>query len=146
VLQEVVILMAEDDDGHAGLIRRNLKRSGISNEIIHFRDGAEAMDYIMGIKNDIGTSKEKTYLLLLDIRMPKLDGLEVLKRIKADDDLKTMPVLMLTTTDDPKEVKRCHELGCSNYITKPIEYDAFVEAVHSLGLFLKIVKVPNIGQ
>lgn len=146
MLQEVVILMAEDDDGHAGLIRRNLKRSGISNEIIHFRDGAEAMDYIMGIKNDIGTSKEKTYLLLLDIRMPKLDGLEVLKRIKADDDLKTMPVLMLTTTDDPKEVKRCHELGCSNYITKPIEYDAFVEAVHSLGLFLKIVKVPNIGQ
>lgn len=146
MVEEVVILMAEDDEGHAGLIRRNLKRSGISNDIVHFKDGAAVMDYLMGIRKDIGTSKEKTYLLLLDIRMPKLDGIEVLKRIKADDDLKTMPVLMLTTTDDPIEVKRCHGLGCSNYITKPIEYEAFVEAVHSLGLFLRIVKVPNIGK
>ena len=75
MVEEVVILMAEDDEGHAGLIRRNLKRSGISNDIVHFKDGAAVMDYLMGIRKDIGTSKEKTYLLLLDIRMPKLDGI-----------------------------------------------------------------------
>ncbi|HEG44512.1 MAG TPA: response regulator [Phycisphaerales bacterium] len=145
MVEEVVILMAEDDEGHAGLIRRNLQRAGISNEIVHFKDGGETIDFLRASKEDIQNGMKKSFLLLLDIRMPKVGGVEVLKFIKADDDLKSMPVLMLTTTDDPKEVKRCHELGCSHYITKPIEYSAFVEAVQSLGLFLKIVKVPEIG-
>ncbi len=145
MVEEVVILMAEDDEGHAGLIRRNLQRAGISNEIIHFKDGGKVVDFLKASKEDIGKGMKKSFLLLLDIRMPKLDGIEVLKYIKADDDLKSMPVLMLTTTDDPREVKRCHEFGCSHYITKPIEYSAFVEAVKSLGLFLKIVKIPEIG-
>ena len=145
MVEEVVILMAEDDEGHAGLIRRNLQRAGISNEIVHFKDGGKVIDFLKKTKEDIGKGIKGVFLLLLDIRMPKLDGIEVLKYIKADNDLKSMPVLMLTTTDDPKEVKRCHEFGCSHYITKPIEYNAFVEAVKSLGLFLKIVKVPEIG-
>lgn len=145
MVEEVVILMAEDDEGHAGLIRRNLQRAGISNEIVHFKDGGEVIDFLKTSKEDIQNGMKKSFLLLLDIRMPKVSGVEVLKYIKADDDLKSMPVLMLTTTDDPKEVKRCHELGCSHYITKPIEYSAFVEAVKSLGLFLKIVKIPEIG-
>ena len=145
MVEEVVILMAEDDEGHAGLIRRNLQRAGISNEIVHFIDGGKVIDFLKASKEDIQNGMKKSFLLLLDIRMPKVGGVEVLKFIKADDDLKSMPVLMLTTTDDPKEVKRCHELGCSHYITKPIEYNNFVEAVKSLGLFLKIVKVPEIG-
>lgn len=145
MVEEVVILMAEDDEGHAGLIRRNLQRAGISNEIVHFKDGGEVIDFLKTSKEDIQNGMKKSFLLLLDIRMPKVSGVEVLKFIKADDDLKSMPVLMLTTTDDPKEVKRCHEFGCSHYITKPIEYSAFVEAVKSLGLFLKIVKIPEIG-
>lgn len=145
MVEEVVILMAEDDEGHAGLIRRNLERAGISNEIVHFKDGGAAIDFFKASKADIQNGAKKTFLLLLDIRMPKVDGIEVLKYIKADDDLKSMPVLMLTTTDDPKEVKRCHEFGCSHYITKPIEYNQFVEAIKSLGLFLKIVKVPEMG-
>lgn len=145
MIEEVVILMAEDDEGHAGLIRRNLQRAGISNEIVHFPDGGETIDFLKRVKEEVGDGIRRHFLLLLDIRMPKVNGVEVLKFIKADDDLKGMPVLMLTTTDDPKEVKRCHELGCSHYISKPIEYTAFVEAVKSLGLFLKIVKVPEIG-
>ena len=145
MLEEVTILMAEDDEGHAGLIRRNLQRAGISNDIVHFKDGGKTIDFLKASKEDIQNGMKRSYLLLLDIRMPKVGGVEVLKFIKADDDLKGMPVLMLTTTDDPKEVKRCHELGCSHYIAKPIEYNEFVEAIKSLGLFLKIVKVPEIG-
>jgi len=77
--------------------------------------------------------------------MPKLDGTEVLKRIKEDHELRKMPVIMITTTDDPREVERCHELGCSSYITKPVEYDAFVNAVRQLGLYLAVVQVPQVN-
>jgi CheY-like chemotaxis protein len=81
--------------------------------------------------------------LLLDINMPRVDGVEVLRRLKADPKTDQLPVLMLTTTDDPREVQRCYELGCSSYVTKPVEYDRFVEAVRRLGLFLSIVQVPR---
>jgi len=83
-------------------------------------------------------------VLLLDIRMPKMDGTEVLEQIKMDVELRKIPVIMLTTTDDPREVEHCHVLGCSNYITKPVEYDSFVDAIRRLGLFLSIVQVPAI--
>ena len=84
-------------------------------------------------------------LLLLDINMPRLDGVEVLRRIKADPETAKIPVIMLTTTDDPREVERCYELGCSVYLTKPVEYDGFIEAINRLGLFLQVVKVPRNG-
>ena len=77
--------------------------------------------------------------------MPKVDGVEVLRQIKQDPELRKLPVTMLTTTDDPKEVVRCHELGCNNYITKPIEYDSFVETVRQLGFFLSVVTVPQMN-
>ena len=77
-------------------------------------------------------------------RLAAVDGVEVLRRVKEDQRLKKMPVIMITTTDDPREVVHCHELGCSNYITKPIEYDNFVEAIRQLGLFLMVVEVPEI--
>ncbi|MGZ8940422.1 MAG: response regulator, partial [Limisphaerales bacterium] len=87
----------------------------------------------------------QSYVLLLDIRMPKVDGVEVLRRLKGDVSLKNLPVIMLTTTDDPEEVKRCHELGCSAYIQKPVDYDKFAEAVQRLGLFLELLLVPEIN-
>ena len=77
--------------------------------------------------------------------MPKIDGVEVLRRVKADEELKKIPVIMITTTDDPREVERCHELGCSNYLTKPIDYEKFVDAMRKLGLFLLVVQVPTIN-
>jgi CheY-like chemotaxis protein len=144
--KEVVILIAEDDEGHAALIKKNLKRAGISNEIVHFKDGAEALDFLMG--NNGGESHRKSnnaYLLLLDIRMPKVDGVEVLRQVKLHEELRKMPVIMITTTDDPREVENCHTLGCSNYITKPIDYEKFVESIRQLGLFLMVVEVPNIS-
>jgi CheY-like chemotaxis protein len=137
--------MAEDDLGHAGLIQRNLERAGVRNPIIHLEDGEELMDFLFMEGQGKKRELDKPYLLLLDIRMPKIDGIEVLKAIKADDDLKAIPVIVLTTTSNPAEVKRCHELGCSNYITKPIDYRNFVEAIHSLGLFLRYVEIPKLG-
>jgi CheY-like chemotaxis protein len=77
--------------------------------------------------------------------MPKLDGVEALAQVKADPELRKMPVIMITTTDDPKEVEKCHSLGCSNYITKPVDYEAFVNAIRQLGLFLSVVQVPKIN-
>ncbi len=140
--REVTILIAEDDDGHAELIRKNLARAGIANAIIRFRNGQEISDFLFNRGNGPGRVPGKPYILLLDIRMPKMDGTEVLRLIKGDAELRKMPVVMITTTDDPREVALCHELGCNSYITKPLEYDSFVNAIRQLGMFLLVVQVP----
>lgn len=143
--KDVVILVAEDDEGHTGLIKKNLGRAGIINRIDVFKDGQEILDFLFckgnGDHRQIGTA----YLLLLDIRMPKVDGIQVLKQVKADPELRKLPVIMITTTDDPREVEKCHDLGCSNYIAKPVDYDNFVNAISQLGLFLSVVEVPKIN-
>jgi CheY-like chemotaxis protein len=147
--QEVDILIAEDDEGHATLIKKNLARSGIINRILHFKDGQELLDFLEENPEDsTGPHREagKGYLLLLDIRMPRVDGVSVLTKIKADEELRKIPVIMLTTSQNPEEVRRCHQLGCSNYIAKPVDYDDFVNAIKFLGLFLAVVQVPAIGK
>jgi len=144
--QEVIILIAEDDDGHAELINKNLVRAGIVNTIIHFRDGEEVINYLFRRGNGPHWNSGDAFVLLLDIRMPKMDGTTVLAEIKADPELRKIPVIMITTTDDPRDVDKCHSIGCSNYITKPIEYDAFVNAIRQLGLFLSVVQVPGVGE
>lgn len=140
--QDVIILIAEDDEGHATLIKKNLRRSGVGNSILHFKDGQEVVDFLF-IKGDgPHWEKGKGYLMLLDIRMPRLTGIEVLEKVKEDAELRKIPVIMLTTSDDPREIERCHVLGCSNYVPKPIAYEGFANAVKHLGLFLSIVQVP----
>lgn len=137
----VTILMAEDDDGHALLVQERFKSVGVNNPLIRFKDGQETWDFLFGAAKP-GLEPGMAYLLLLDIRMPGLDGVEVLRRIKKDARLKNIPVIMLTTTDDPKEIRTCYELGCNNYLTKPVEFERFAEVIKRLGLFLMIVKVP----
>ena len=78
--------------------------------------------------------------------MPKLDGVEVLRRIKSDPELRKLPVILLTTTDDPREVSRCHALGCNNYIVKPVDYERFADAIRNLGLFISLVEIPEIER
>lgn len=143
--KEVVIILAEDDLGHASLIKKNLKRAGITNQILHFKDGQETLDFLFCRGEGANRVDGAAYLLLLDIKMPKLDGIEVLRQIKENSELRKVPVIMLTTTNDPQEVDRCHKLGCSTYITKPIDYEKFVEAIRNLGLFLMVVEVPKIN-
>src|SRR3989304_9078170 len=143
--KEGVILIAEDDEGHFELIKRTLQRAGVCNEILRLADGQETLDFLF-IKGD-GPKREpnKEYLLLLDIRMPKVDGVEVLEKLKQDPELKKIPIIMLTTTDDPITIERCHGLGCSVYIVKPVEYEDFTDAVRKIGLFLSVVEIPQIS-
>ena len=143
--KDVVIIIAEDDPGHATLIRKNLKRVGIINDFIHITDGKQTLDFLFGTGGGASRLKDTPYLLLLDIKMPKIDGVEVLRRIKQDEELRKMPVIMITTTDDPKEVDKCHRIGCSTYLTKPVDYDRFIKAIRQLGLFLQVVEVPKLG-
>jgi CheY-like chemotaxis protein len=144
--EPMTILLAEDDDGHALLIHRNLERAGLLNGFIRLRDGQEALDYIRGQGAFAARELRDNILLLLDINMPRVDGIEVLRQLKADQATALIPIIMLTTTDDPREVKRCYELGCSVYVTKPVDYQAFIEAVQHLGLFLQVVRVPRNGM
>lgn len=143
--EEVIVLIVEDDDGHARLIEKNLRRASITNEMLRFTDGQQILDFLF--RRGEGRMREHftPYLLLLDIHIPKLDGVEVLRQIKQDEELRKIPVIMLTTTDDPHEVEICHSLGCSHYIVKPVEYDKFAQILSRLGLFLKIVQVPHIN-
>ena len=135
------ILIVDDDEGHAILIRENLEAAGLTNRIEHFRDGQAVLDYFFK-----GTHpRPETYLILLDIRMPKVDGIEVLRRLKADPELRKLPVIMLTTTDDTREVERCHQLGCSVYIQKPVDYERFADAIRRLGLFVPLMLVPPVS-
>lgn len=139
---ELTLLLAEDDAGHALLVQECFKRAGVHNPLLRFKDGQEVWDFLSGPDAAIETGK--SYLLLLDIRMPRMDGLEVLRRVKADPRLKSIPVIILTTTDDPKEVNLSYELGCNNYLTKPVEFEKFAEVIKRLGLFLMVVKVSKI--
>ena len=142
--KEVRVLIADDDAGHTRLIEKNLTRAGLHNPTQRFENGQEVLDFFFGDGKESRREADNSYLLLLDIRMPKVDGVEVLRRIKADESLRKMPVIMLTTTDDPREVGRCHALGCNSYIVKPVDYDKFADAIKNLGLYISLVEVPEI--
>ncbi|MFQ5715391.1 MAG: response regulator [Candidatus Scalinduaceae bacterium] len=143
--QEVNIILAEDDEGHATLILRNLRRAGFQNNFLHFKDGQEVLDFLFMRGEGPRRITGRSYLLLLDIRMPKVDGIDVLRQIKEDSELSKLPVIMVTTTDDSREIENCHKLGCNVYITKPVDYEQFTDAVMKLGLFLKVVRVPALN-
>src|SRR5262245_13018703 len=100
----VQILLAEDDLGHASLIQRNLKRGGFVNEVVHVTDGQQALDYVYCRGSHAQRPMNVPMLLVLDIKMPRVDGIEVLKQVKSDPATEKLPVIMLTTTDDPREV------------------------------------------
>ena len=143
--KEVEIIIADDDSGHARLIEKNLTRGGLHNKVIRFENGQDVLDFLLCRGKGSHRVSHTPYLLLLDIRMPKVDGVEVLRQIKADKELRKIPVFMLTTTDDPREVARCHQLGCNNYIVKPVDYDKFAEAVQQVGLFISLVQIPEVN-
>ncbi len=141
--QEVTILLVEDDAGHARLIEKNLRRSNITNEIVTLPDGQQAIDYLFGAGAYMGNQPPKPLLVLLDLNLPVLDGYQVLQRMKGDEQTKCIPIVVLTTTDDMREVEKCYALGCNVYITKPVDYEQFSEAIRKLGLFLSVVTIPD---
>lgn len=141
----VTILLAEDDDGHANLVQRNLERAGLLNGFVRVRDGQELLDCLSEQRTPEGKPLSEELVILLDINMPRIDGIEALRQIKANPATQRIPVIMLTTTDDPREVNRCYELGCNVYVTKPVDYEGFIDAIRRLGMFLQVVKRPKNG-
>ena len=140
-----IVLIAEDDEGHAILIQQTLRDAGLGNRVLHFTDGQAILDFLFLRGPGPHRELNQSYVLLLDIRMPKVNGVEVLRQMKANGELRKLPVIMLTTTDDPGEVRRCHELGCNVYIQKPVDYDKFSEAIRRLGLFIMLLQVPPVN-
>ena len=138
----VVTLIADDDAGHARLIEKNLARAGLPTPIQKFDNGQKVLDFLFQRGTGAHRQSGTPYFLLLDIQMPQVDGVEVLRRLKADAELRKIPVIMLTTSDDSLEVDRCHALGCSNYVVKPVSYDRFAEVIATIGGYISLATVP----
>ncbi len=141
--QPMVIAMIEDDEGHARLIEKNLRRAGVNNEIVPLADGASALAFLFGPDGSGLVNKGRPLLVLLDLNLPDMSGIDILKRIKENEHLKVSPVVVLTTTDDRTEIQRCYDLGCNVYVTKPVDYEKFAHAIQQFGLFVYVMQIPE---
>jgi CheY-like chemotaxis protein len=135
--------MIEDDEGHARLIERNIRRAGVNNELTAFSNGTDALKFLMGPDGSGEVSAKKHILVLLDLNLPDMTGITILEKIKGNVHTKRSPVIVLTTTDDAREIQRCYDLGANVYITKPVDYDNFANAIRQLGLFFAVMQVPE---
>lgn len=142
VEKAISIVVVEDDDGHAFLIEKNLKRAGLINPLTHLKTGREAMDFFSGrdVRNQSPANLDNS-IVLLDLHLPDFDGFSVLEKIRETPSLEHLPVLILSSTTRDEEIRRCYHLGCSIFLNKPVDYASFSEAILQLGLLLKIVKV-----
>ncbi len=140
----VAIIMIEDDEGHARLIEKNIRRAGVTNEIISFRDGTSGVNYLLGSDGSGRVAIGRPSLVLLDLNLPDMTGIDILARLKANEHTRRTPVIVLTTTDDAREIQRCYDLGANVYITKPLNYESFANAIRQLGLFLSVMQIPEL--
>lgn len=136
------IVMIEDDEGHARLIERNIRRAGVHNEIVSFALGREALEFVLDAANGAESHLDVKLLVLLDLNLPDIGGLDILRQLKENERTKRIPIIVLTTTDDRVEIEKCYDLGCSAYVKKPLEYDSFAHSVRQLGLFFSIIELP----
>ncbi|RFC69238.1 MULTISPECIES: response regulator [Mesorhizobium] len=141
--KSVTIVMIEDDEGHARLIEKNIRRAGVSNDIIPFSNGTDALNYLLGPDGSGDVSAGRHLLILLDLNLPDMTGVDILERVKANKHTRPSPVVVLTTTDDAREIQRCYDLGANVYITKPVNYEGFANAIRQLGLFFSVMQVPQ---
>jgi len=140
--QPTTLLLVEDDPGHARLIERNLRRAHLPYDIVLLHDGQAALDYLLQVQEEPGARRPQSFLVLLDLNLPGWSGLQLLARLKSDTPTKHIPVIILTTTDDPHEIEQCYALGCNVYLTKPVAYDQFVEMIRRLGWLLATIAIP----
>jgi|ERR1035437_4120429 two-component system response regulator len=139
----IEILLVEDNPDDAKLTIRALKKNNLANKLHHVKDGQEALDFIFaeGIYSD-REIEIKPKVILLDLKMPKVDGVEVLRKIKGDERTKKIPVVVLTSSKEDPDIQTCYDLGANCYVVKPVDFEAFMNAVAELGLFWLLINQP----
>jgi two-component system, response regulator len=141
---EIEILLIEDNLNDAEMTIRALKQNNITNKVLHLRDGEEALDFIFGTGQFEGRNiNNKPKVILLDLKMPKIDGIEVLERIKSNERTKTIPVVMLTSSKEDPDIKKCYLLGANSYIVKPVDFESFHKVIAKLGLYWTVINQPH---
>jgi CheY-like chemotaxis protein len=141
--REYSILLVEDNPGHARLIEKNLRRADVTNPIMIARDGQEALDLIFEEGKHEGEKRPSPLFILLDLNLPGKSGCEVLQRIKSDECTKHIPVAVVTSTDDSADVKTCYELGCSIFLTKPVDPMRFSDVIRMVARLLSAIRIPE---
>ena len=142
--EPIVILLVEDDPAHAEIVKRNFKASRIVNQMIHVSDGQEALDYLYRREGfSQPDMSPRPGLVLLDLRLPKVDGLEVLKIIKNDPDLKSIPVVILTTSDAETDIARAYDNRANSYLVKPVDFQQFSKLLETIGCYWLAWNRPN---
>ena len=136
------ILLVEDDAKDVELTLMALRENSLANEVVVARDGAEALDYLYRRGSYALRSEEMPAVVLLDLKMPKVDGIQVLRQIKSDDRLKQMPVVILTSSKESHDLEECYKLGVNAYVVKPVTFSDFVDAVKGLGVFWALINEP----
>lgn len=140
----VEVLLVEDSSTDAELIIRELRKHNMSNNLVHLRNGEEALDFIFAIGKYAGVRevRDSPKVILLDIHMPKVNGIEVLEKIKSDPRTRSIPVVILTSSKENPDIKKCYELGVNSYIVKPVDFDGFTKAMKNLGLYWLLINQP----
>jgi len=141
-ISEVEILLVEDNIDDANLAIRALRKNNLANKLFHVKDGVEALDFIYGQGQFSRKDILKPKLILLDVKMPKIDGKEVLKKLKSDILTKDIPIVMLTSSKEDPDIKACYELGANSYIVRPVEFDEFQKTVSELGIYWLMINQP----
>ena len=142
-MEEVEILLVEDNPTDAELTMRALKRKNMANQVVWVKDGEEALDFIFATGEYSDRNPEDLpKLILLDLRMPKVDGLEVLQQIKAEEKTRKIPVVVLTSSKEDRDIVESYELGVNSYVSKPVEFDQFIDAVSTLGFYWMLINNP----
>jgi two-component system response regulator len=141
---EIEIILVEDNLDDATLVIRALKKNNLANNLIHLKDGVEALDFVFGTGAyaDKGLKDMTPKVMFLDLKMPRINGIEVLQKMKGDPRTKSIPIVILTSSAEDPDVKKCYELGANSYIVKPVEFDNFFKAVSELGLYWLIRNQP----
>jgi len=143
-MNQVEILLVEDNAGDAEMTIAALKKNNLANKLLHVTDGAEALDFIFAEGKYVGRQMDNMpKVILMDLKMPRVNGIEVLEILKADERTKKIPVVVLTSSKEDPDILRCYELGVNSYVVKPVEFDEFHKAVTDLGLYWMLVNLPQ---
>ena len=145
--QDIEILLVEDNPDEAQLTIRSLKKGNLANRLLHISDGAEALDFIFAREKYAGRKiGNDLKLILLDLKLPKVDGLDILKAIKTGERTKFIPVIVLTSSKEEKDIIASYKLGVNSYIVKPVDFDSFSKAVIELGMYWMLLNVPPLKE